>query len=53
VSEISSRYAGVIQTYPRIAPGYEQVWKGGNPDPMTLLAITVLPTSSIASARYT
>jgi hypothetical protein len=23
----SSRYSGVIQTYPRVAPGYEQPWK--------------------------
>ena len=28
-----SRYAGVIQTYPRVAPGYEQPWKPGSPDP--------------------
>ena len=27
-----SRYSGVIQTYPRIAPGYEQPWKPGTPD---------------------
>jgi hypothetical protein len=25
-------YEGRITTKPRIAPGYEQLWKGGNPD---------------------
>lgn len=28
-----SRYARVIRTYPRTAPGYEQPWKPGSPDP--------------------
>ncbi len=26
-----SRYAGVVRTYPRVAPGYEQPWKPGSP----------------------
>lgn len=28
-----SRYAREIRTYPRTAPGYEQPWKPGSPDP--------------------
>ena len=28
-----SRYSGQIETLPRIAPGYEQPWKPGSPDP--------------------
>ena len=28
-----SRYAREIRTYPRVAPGYEQPWKTGSPDP--------------------
>jgi hypothetical protein len=33
-------YAGQIVTAPRIAPGYEQFWKGGNPDPRDRLLAT-------------
>jgi hypothetical protein len=33
-------YAGRIVTKPRIAPGYEQIWKGGNPDPRERLLAT-------------
>lgn len=28
----ANRYDGVIETYPRIAPGFEQPWKPGSPD---------------------
>ena len=28
-----SRLSGVVETYPRTAPGYEQPWKPGSPDP--------------------
>jgi hypothetical protein len=28
-----SRYSGVIQTQPRVAPGYEQPWKPSTPNP--------------------
>jgi hypothetical protein len=28
----TSRYSGQIETYPKIAPGYEQPWRGGSPD---------------------
>lgn len=34
-------YDGRIVTRPRIAPGYEQVWKGGNPDPRERLLATL------------
>jgi hypothetical protein len=28
----TNRYAGEIQTFPRVAPGFEQFWRPGNPD---------------------
>jgi hypothetical protein len=28
----ANRYDGRIETHPRVAPGYEQFWKPGNPD---------------------
>ena len=34
-------YQGRIVTKPRIAPGYEQFWKGGNPDPRSRLLATL------------
>lgn len=34
-------FAGVIVTNPRIAPGFEQIWKGGNPDPRERLLATL------------
>lgn len=33
-------YEGRIVTLPRIAPGYEQIWKAGNPDPRSRLMAT-------------
>jgi len=33
-------YDGRIVTKPRSAPGYEQVWRGGNPDPRERLLAT-------------
>ena len=36
----SNPYAGHISTKPRIAPGYEQLWKGGNPDTRERLLAT-------------
>lgn len=33
-------YDGRIVTQPRIAPGYEQIWKAGNPDPRDRLLAT-------------
>lgn len=32
---------GRIITHPRVAPGYEQFWKGGNPDPRERLLATL------------
>ncbi len=32
VLDSANPYSGRIVTYPRIAPGYEQFWRGGNPD---------------------
>ena len=34
-------YDGRITTKPRIAPGYEQFWKAGNPDPRQRLFATL------------
>lgn len=34
-------YSGKIITAPRIAPGYEQFWRPGNPDPRSRLIATV------------
>ena len=34
-------YEGRIITKPRVAPGYEQVWKSGNPDPRERLLATL------------
>src|SRR5262245_1457535 len=28
----STRYSGIVETYPKTAPGYEQPWKPGSPD---------------------
>lgn len=36
-----SRYSGTIETQPRIAPGYEQPWKPGSPDPRERLHATL------------
>ncbi len=38
---------GMIITKPRISPGYEQVWKGGNPDPRERLLATLQTTRQI------
>ncbi len=36
-----SRYAGYMETEPRIAPGYEQPWKPGSPDKRERLIATL------------
>lgn len=36
-----SRYAGYVETLPRIAPGYEQFWKPGSPDRRERLIATL------------
>jgi hypothetical protein len=38
--QASNPYAGLIVSQPRIAPGYEQFWKSGNPDPRARLLAT-------------
>lgn len=37
----ANRYDGRIETFPRIAPGYEQFWKPGNPDARDRLLATL------------
>lgn len=46
-----SRYAGEIRTYPRIAPGYEQPWKPGSPDPAERWLATFQAVRHFAIAR--
>ena len=41
--------AGQIVAYPRIAPGYEQFWKPGNPDPRARLLATLQTIRQSAS----
>lgn len=36
-----SRYSGQIETLPRTAPGYEQPWKPGTPDPRERMLATL------------
>ena len=44
-------YDGHIVTVPRVAPGYEQFWKSGNPDPRQRLFATLQSVRQIASVR--
>ena len=37
----ANRYAGYIETFPRVAPGYEQFWKPGSPDKRERLLATL------------
>jgi hypothetical protein len=37
----ANRYSGEIYTFPTIAPGYEQWWKPGSPDPYQRLLATL------------
>ncbi len=45
--------AGTIVTKPRIAPGYEQFWKPGNPDPRGRLLATLQTIRQTASLTIT
>jgi len=36
----TSRYSGHIETFPAVAPGYDQPWKPGTPDPGNRLIAT-------------
>ena len=38
---VANPYEGRIVTLPRVAPGYEQFWKPGNPDPRQRLLATL------------
>jgi len=44
-------YDGRILTRPRIAPGYEQIWKSGNPEPRGRLLATFQSTRQTATAE--
>jgi hypothetical protein len=44
-------YAGTVTTKPRIAPGYEQFWKPGNPDPRQRLFATLQSVRQVARAE--
>lgn len=46
-----SRYAREIRTYPRTAPGYEQPWKPGSPDPAERWQATFQSVRHFAIAR--
>jgi hypothetical protein len=46
-------YAGVIVSRPRVAPGYEQFWKPGNPDPRARLLATLQTIRQTATIRIT
>jgi hypothetical protein len=44
-------YDGRIRTKPRIAPGFEQFWKAGNPEPRGRLLATLQSVRQTATAR--
>ncbi len=44
-------YDGRITTFPRVAPGYEQFWKSGNPDPRQRLLATFQTVRQTATVR--
>lgn len=44
-------YEGRIITKPRIAPGYEQIWRAGNPDPRERLLATFQTIRQTATAE--
>ena len=47
----ASRYSGVVETLPRIAPGYEQPWKTTTPDARQRLLATFQSMRHYAVAR--
>jgi len=47
----ASRHAGVIETEPQVAPGYEQLWKPGSPDARERLLATFQSIRHRAVAR--
>ncbi|VTR93725.1 Uncharacterized protein OS=Singulisphaera acidiphila (strain ATCC BAA-1392 / DSM 18658 / VKM B-2454 / MOB10) GN=Sinac_7355 PE=4 SV=1 [Gemmata massiliana] len=44
-------YEGRITTKPRVAPGYEQFWKAGNPDPRQRLLATFQSVRQVATVE--
>ena len=46
-----SRYAGLIETLPRVAPGFEQPWKPGSPDRRERLLATLQSIRHTATVR--
>ncbi|MBN9118014.1 MAG: hypothetical protein J0I06_02405 [Planctomycetes bacterium] len=44
-------YDGRITTFPRVAPGYEQFWKRGNPDPRQRLFATLQSVRQTATVE--
>lgn len=46
-----SRYSGQIETFPRVAPGYEQFWKPGSPDRRERLLATFQTIRHTARVR--
>jgi hypothetical protein len=44
-------YAGTITTKPRVAPGYEQFWKRGNPDARQRLLATLQSVRQVATVE--
>jgi hypothetical protein len=47
----ASRYSGVIETYPRVAPGWEQPWKASTPDARERLLATFQSMRQYAVVR--
>lgn len=47
----ANRYEGRIVTLPRIAPGFEQPWRVGNPDPYERLRATFQTVRKTATAE--
>jgi hypothetical protein len=48
-----SRYAREVRTYPRVAPGYEQPWKTGSPNPFERWVATFQTVRHFAVVRFT
>jgi hypothetical protein len=47
----ASRYSGVIETYPRTAPGWEQPWKASTPDTRERMLATLQSMRQYAVVR--
>jgi hypothetical protein len=49
----TARYAGYVESLPRVAPGFEQPWKPGSPAPRERLLATFQSIRHVAVARVT